>query len=173
MPSKYWNPETGEEESVERKRRRPKKTALMAAVDILARQEQSEKKLREKLERKEYEDEEIDAAIERLKEKHYLCDADACARQFEFLYNESRSSVRQICMKLMQRGFPRDLVQSCVPRDTYEREKAAALRVLEIQYKPDKDPKKLLASLYRKGFDSSAIRAAVEEYTSGTEQDME
>ena len=40
-------------------KKRSKKTALMAAVDILARQEQSEKKLREKLARKGYEDGEI------------------------------------------------------------------------------------------------------------------
>ena len=47
-----------------------KKTALMYAVDLLARQEQSEKRLREKLARKGYEEEEIEAALARLHEKH-------------------------------------------------------------------------------------------------------
>ena len=82
-----------------------KKTALMYAVDLLARQEQSEKRLREKLQRKGYEAEEIEAAIARLHEKHYLSDEEACQHQFDYLYRESRNSVRQICLKLQQRGF--------------------------------------------------------------------
>ncbi len=164
----YWNSETGEEETA-RQPRKPAKTALVAAVDILARQEYSTAKLREKLARKGYEEAEIDAAVARLEEKHYLDDAAACQRQFEFLYNESRSSVRQICLKLQQRGFARDAVQACVPRDTYEREKAAALRTLALKYKRSAETQKMLASLYRSGFDSSALRAAVEEYTSEIE----
>lgn len=152
-----------------RKPRKPQKTALMYAVDLLARQEQSEAKLREKLARKGYEEGEIDAAIARLVEKHYLNDADACRRQFAFLYNESRSSVRQICLKLQQRGFDRELIRSCIPDDTYEREKAAALRALSLKYKPSADRQKMLASLYRNGYDSSALRAAVDAYTAENE----
>lgn len=144
--------------------RKPKKTALMTAVDLLARQEQSENKLREKLVRKGYEEEAIDQAIHRLEEMHYLNDEDACARQFAFLYDESRSSVRQICVKLMQRGFESSLVKSCIPADTFEREKAAALRVLALKFKPSADRQKMMANLYRKGFDASAIRAAVDEF---------
>lgn len=144
---------------------KPQKTALMYAVDLLARQEQSEAKLREKLARKGYEESEIDAAIARLVERHYLNDADACQRQFAFLYHESRSSVRQICLKLQQRGFDRELIRSCIPADIYEREKAAALRALSLKYRPSADRQKMLASLYRSGYDSSALRAAVDEYT--------
>ena len=144
--------------------RRPRKTALMTAVDLLARQEQSEQKLREKLARKGYEPEEIDKAVARLIEKHYLNDEDACARQFEFLYQESRSSVRQITIKLRQRGFDNNLIRECIPTDTFEREKAAALRVLAMKYKTSADRQKMMANLYSKGFDSSAIRAAVAEF---------
>ena len=144
--------------------RRPRKTALMTAVDLLARQEQSEQKLRDKLARKGYEPEEIDKAVARLIEKHYLNDEDACARQFEFLYQESRSSVRQITIKLRQRGFDNNLIRECIPADTFEREKAAALRVLALKYKPSADRQKMMANLYSKGFDSSAIRAAVVEF---------
>lgn len=148
----------------EQRPRKPKKTALMVAVDLLARQEQSENKLREKLVRKGYAEEEIQQAIHRLEEMHYLNDEDACARQFAFLYEESRSSVRQICVKLMQRGFDSSLVKACIPADTFEREKAAALRVLSLKFKPAADRQKMMANLYRKGFDSSAIRAAVETF---------
>ena len=144
--------------------RKPKKTALMTAVDLLARQEHSEKKLREKLQRKGYDEEEIQLAINRLLEMHYLNDEDACVRQFEFLYQESRSSVRQICVKLMQRGFDSSLVKDCVPTDIFAREKSAALRVLALKFKKADDRQKMMANLYRKGFDSSAIRAAVDAF---------
>ena len=159
-----WYQQTNFDEANQKKAAKPAKTALVAAVDILARQEHSENKLREKLIRKGYAEAEINQAIDRLQEKHYLCDEDACARQFEYLYQESSKSVRQICIKLMQRGFSSALVKSCVPADTFEREKKAALRVLQLKYRPAADKQKLMASLYRKGYDSSAIRAAVTEF---------
>ncbi|WP_407047832.1 regulatory protein RecX [Selenomonas sp. GACV-9] len=166
---KYQRSEDDMTEESARRPRKPKKTALMTAVDLLARQEHSEKKLREKLLRKGYAEVEVQQAIDRLVEMHYLNDADACARQFEFLYHESRSSVRQICVKLMQRGFESSLVKDCIPSDTFEREKAAALRVLALKFKPSADRQKMMANLYGKGFDSSAIRAAVTEFCQGEE----
>ena len=114
-----------------RGRKSQAKTALVTAVDYLARQAHSEKKLREKLERKGFSEEEIDAAIARLIERGYLDDTDLCAEQFMYLYNENRNSVRQICAKLIQRGFDHDLVWSVVPEDTFEREIATAERVLQ------------------------------------------
>lgn len=154
-------------EDYPRNPRKMKKTALMYAVDLLARQEQSENKLREKLQRKGYGEDEIDQAINYLVAKRYLNDADACARQFAFLYQESRSSVRQIVIKLRQRGFMASMVRECIPADTFEREKNAALRVLALKFKPSADGRKMMANLYSKGFESSAIRAAVEEFQQG------
>ena len=140
------------------------KTALQYATDLLARQEQSTARLREKLRRKGYEEEETEAALLYLTEKHYLDDAETCARQFEFLYHESKSSVRQIRLKLQQRGFEASLIRDCIPKDTYEREKAAARRVLSLKYKKTADPRKMMANLYQKGFALDAARAAVEEF---------
>lgn len=157
---------------VPEKPRKPEKTALIAAVDILARQEYSEAKLYEKLARKGYRDEEIEGAIARLKERRYLNDAEACARQFAFLYTESRNSVRQICLKLRQRGFTKEDIDACKPRDTYEREKQAALRVLALKYPHDADRQKMMANLYQKGFEAGTARDAVELYRSqGSEED--
>lgn len=148
-----------------------KKTALMYAVDLLARQEQSEKRLREKLQRKGYEEAEIEAAMARLHDKHYLSDEEACQRQFDYLYRESRSSVRQICLKLQQRGFEGSLVRQCVPSDTFQREQRAALKNLSLKFKPSADPQKMLASLYRLGFDTSVCREAVAEYAAEVEEE--
>ena len=143
--------EAGDGEAVE-KTKKPEKTALVAAVDILARQEYSEAKL--------------SGAIARLKERHYLNDADACARQFAFLYTESRNSVRQICLKLRQRGFTKEDIDACRPRDIYEREKQAALRVLALKYPRDAERQKMMANLYQKGFEAGTARDAVETYKS-------
>ena len=148
-----------------------KKTALMYAVDLLARQEQSEKRLREKLQRKGYEAEEIEAALARLHEKHYLNDEEACQHQFDYLYRESRSSVRQICLKLQQRGFEASLIRQCVPRDTFAREQKAALKNLSLKFKPSADQQKMLVSLYRQGFDTSVCREAVEEFAAVAEEE--
>lgn len=151
-------------------KKKPVKTALVAAVDLLARQSYSEQKLREKLARKGYEERDVQAAIDRLIEKHYLDDTAACQSQFDYLYRESRSSVRQICLKLMQRGFPKDIIRNCVPKDTDAREKNAALRALALKYKRSADRQKMMGSLYRSGFDTDVIRAAVEAYAEEGEE---
>ena len=148
------------------KKPKAEKTALVQAVDLLARQEQSEKKLRDKLKIRGYGAEEIDAAIARLKERHYLDDEAACARQFQFLYEESRQSVRQICAKLMQRGFAGSIVRACVPKDIFARETRAALRCLQIRFRPSADDQKMMQSLYRYGFSTAVIRAAAAEFLS-------
>ena len=136
-----------EEEHKSGRKKSAEKTALITAVDYLARQAHSEKKLREKLQRKGFPQEEIDAAIERLIERKYLDDADLCAQQFMYLYNESRYSVRQIFVKLMQRGFDKELIRSAVPPDTAEREAAVAERVLAMKFKPTDKKQKMMANL--------------------------
>ena len=146
------------------RQKKTEKTALMQATDLLARQEQSEQRLREKLRQRGYEDGEIQAAMDYLKERHYLDDRGACERQFRFLYEESRSSVKQICVKLLQRGFDSSLVRECVPQDIFEREKEAALKCLRLKFRKPIEVRKMMQYLYQKGFDSSALQAAVEEF---------
>ena len=158
-----------EEEHKSGRKKSAEKTALVTAVDYLARQAHSEKKLREKLQRKGFPQEEIDAAIERLIERKYLDDADLCAQQFLYLYNESRYSVRQIFVKLMQRGFDKELIRSAVPPDTAEREAAAAERVLIMKFKPTDKKQKMMANLYQKGFSVDTAHAAVRNFTEGAE----
>ena len=142
-----------------------KKTALAAATDMLARQVYSIRKLVEKLRRKDYRAEEIVAALRRLKELHYLDERGACERQFHYLYEESRKSVRQIVVTLLKRGYPKELVISFIPKNIYEREKAAALRSLHVKYRPTHDRRKMMANLCRNGFDASAVYDAVRIFT--------
>ena len=147
-----------------RQKTKSNKTALVQAVDLLARQEHSTQKLREKLRQRGYEEEEIEAAIQRLEEKPYLNDEDACARQFQYLYENSRSSVKQIQAKLMQRGFESSLIRSCIPADTFQRETRAALHCLRLKFRAGAEARKMMQHLYTRGFDSSAMRAAIDAF---------
>ena len=111
------------------------KTALMKATELLARQEQSSNRLRQKLLARKYDAEEIDAAITALTERNYLNDAESCRRQFEYLYAEEKLSVRQICSKLIQRGFGSAFVKSLIPADSDEHDLKAARRAFEKNFR--------------------------------------
>ena len=151
--------------------RKPKPTALGKAIELLARQEQSSKTLRRKLLEREYDEAEVDAAIKTLTEKKYLDDADACASQFENLYEAETLSVRQIYAKLIQRGFDADTIENLIPADTYERELRAASKALEKKFSGQsidaKTKLKIRQHLAMKGFSSEIISAAVEKFLDG------
>ena len=150
-------------------KQKPKPTALEKAVELLARQEQSSTRLREKLRQRDYEAEEIDAAIARLEERHYLNDEESCARQYQKLYEESGMSVQQIEQKLLTRGFPSSLVRASAPKDEgrEERELNAALRSLRSRFRAAALRAKMKQFLYRRGFSygicDSATSAFLEE----------
>lgn len=150
--------------------KKPKPTALAKAVELLARQEQSTQNLRRKLLERGYDEAEVAAAITKLTEKKYLNDAETCAYQFESLYAAENLSVRQICAKLIQRGFDAETVRNLVPADTYEHEMRAAARAVEKKFsgKTDANIKnKIWQHLASKGFDGEIIRAAADDFLNG------
>ena len=150
-------------------KQKPKPTALGKAVELLARQEQSSARLKEKLRRRDYGTEEIDAAIARLEERHYLNDEESCARQYQKLYEETAMSVRQIEQKLLTRGFASSLVRASAPKDEDrdERERNAALRSLRSRFRAAAPMAKMKQFLYRRGFSygtcDSATATFIEE----------
>ena len=109
-------------------------TALMKAADLLARQEQSSQKLKQKLLTKKYSAAEVDDAIKTLTERNYLNDEETCRRQFENLYAEEKLSVRQICAKLFQRGFDKDFVKNLIPDNFEQREIKIADKIFEKKF---------------------------------------
>ena len=144
------------------------KTALQKAADLLARQEQSEKVLRQKLLLRKYETEEIDAAIDKLKKYKFLNDEETCANMFENLYAEERLSVKQICLKLIQRGYNSDFIQNLIPADTYQHEYNAALKIAVKKFEGNnsadlKFKQKFWQHLASKGFDSEIIDAVFKD----------
>ena len=151
------------------------KTALMTAADLLVRQEQSSKNLRRKLAAKKFSESEIDSAIETLQKRNYLNDEETCKGQFENFYSAEKLSVKQICMKLIQRGFDSEFVKSLVPADYYKRDKKIAARLLEKSFRTTnfenldtkekfKLKSKMYQKLYTKGFNSEIISSVMEDF---------
>lgn len=141
----------------------------------MARREQSTKILRQKLLNRNYDEAEVDAAIEQLTKNKYLNDEETCANQFENLYAAEILSVRQICAKLIQRGFDSDFVKSLIPDDTHAHEMNAAAKAVakkfsgKIPAEADaltlaKFKNKIRLHLSSKGFSSEIIGAAVEDF---------
>ena len=149
-----------------KKPERPKPSALAKAVELLAGQEHSKRRLTEKLRVRGYEEEEIDGAVERLEERHYLDDEAACARAYQRFYEDGAMSCRQIEQKLLTRGFPPALVRASVPQDPGrdEREKKAAIRSLRGKFHGPSQTEKMKQFLYRRGFSYEVCDAAVEAF---------
>ena len=156
--------------------KKEKVPALNKAMDILSRQDHSEKKLREKLMRRGYDEDEIEDAIAYLEEHHYLDDKRSCEYQFSYFYENSAMSMRQIIQKLYERGFAMELIRSFVPEgdEHYERELRCAAKVFEQKYRRTDLPKetderyklrdKMKAFLYRRGFSPSVIDDVVSDW---------
>ena len=143
------------------------KTALQKATDLLAAQEQSSTTLRRKLLIRKYDAVEVDEAIAKLKERNYLDDEATCRYQFENLYAEGKLSVRQIMLKLIQRGFDRNFIEQLIPDDVDEHERLAAQHLLEKKFKRTDDKTfkaKAWQFLSARGFNREIISSTVENF---------
>lgn len=147
---------------------RQKKSALQKATDLLARQEQSTKTLRLKLLARGYDGAETDDAIAKLVRYGYIDDAETCRRQFENFYADATLSVRQIVVKLMQRGFEKNFIDGLIPNDADEHDKLVAEKLLAKKFPADKfDRAKAWQFLSTRGFDGEIISAVVAKFTGG------
>ena len=117
---------------------------------------------------KEYAPEEIQEAINRLTARHYLDDTDLCQRQYQAYINEKHRSIKAIKYKLMEKGFSQNDIQNAQEEtdiDDIDYEYTVCLRLLNSRYTPSKaDKLKCQGYLYRKGFNYSAIRLAIEDF---------
>ncbi len=140
-----------------------KKSALAKATDLLAKQEQSAAILRRKLLTQKYDAAEVDEAIAKLKKYNYLNDEEACRRQFENFYSESKLSVRQIIVKLIQRGFDKDFIEQLIPDDSDEHERFTAENLLTKKFRSKTfDKAKAWQFLAARGFSGEIISAVLD-----------
>ena len=143
-----------------------KKTALEKAAELLANLEQSSTILRQKLLIRKYDAAEVDEALDKLKKNNYLDDAEACRHQFENLYTEGKLSIRQIVVKLIRRGFDKDLIERLIPDDSEEHERLAAEKLLTKKFsRVEKfDKSKAWQFLSTRGFEGEIISSAIENF---------
>ena len=145
------------------------KTALVYAVDLLAIRAYSEKQLADKLKKRGYNEREIAEAVQRLIERHYLDDTDLCQRQYMAYINERKRSIKAILYKLKEKGFSSIDIENAIAEnaiDTDEYECNVCFKLLTIHFKPNVEKQKCQAYLYRKGFNFSAIKNAVDKFLS-------
>jgi regulatory protein len=139
--------------------------AIEKALSILKFMDRCEQELRFKLSREEYPEEIIDRVIEYGKHYGYLND-----ERYATSYVRARKNKKSRLMlknELMQKGVPREIIHTVLEAEysTEDQEDAEMLAIRKVIAKKTKDPQslapeerqKLIASLYRKGFDSDKI----------------
>ena len=141
-------------------RRRPVREC---ALSFLERSDRTEYEMRQKLKDREYSPEEIDAALEFLKEYHYVDDAEY-ARRYVRIYS-SRKSVRQIRCGLEQKGVDRTLIDRALEETEVDEEAQICAYLLKKGYRPGERMesaayRKLTGALCRRGFSYEAVRRA-------------
>jgi len=142
-----------------------KSTSFDCSLKVLSLRDHSEAELRRKLKEKGYAGEEIDQTVARLNELSYLDD-------LRFARSFASSSVRngrgygsRLKMELTRRGVAADIVAQVLGELAQEYSEAELLRELvarryagfDAETATDKEKRKVVGYLQRKGFPLSAI----------------
>jgi regulatory protein len=146
--------------------------AIDKALNILKFMDRCEQELRSKLSREEYRDDIIDQVIEYVKHYGYLND-----ERFATAFVKSRKNRKSKLMiknELQQKGISKDIIRMVIDaeyesEDTEDAEtiairKAISKKTREPQNLSAEEKQKLIASLYRKGFDISKIKHNIDNY---------
>jgi regulatory protein len=158
--------------------------AYTQALTWLARRELSERQVRDRLTRKEFDGESIDTAVTRLKAERALDDrrvALACARSAVRLKGRGRERVRRAIESL---GISRDLARAATDEVFTEIDESALIdraldkrwpRVLAAAPAHDavrRETQRIYQALVRQGFPSDRVMQAIRSRKSGhTETD--
>ncbi len=140
--------------------------AIEKALSILKYMDRCEKNLRMKLSQADYREDVIDHVIQYVKHYGYLDD-----ERYATAYIRSRMNHKSKLMlssELMQKGVTKTLIQQIIESEYSgeDEEDAEIIAIRKAISKKTKDPgalsgeekQKLIASLYRKGFDLSKIK---------------
>ena len=134
------------------------------ALSLLERQKYTKKQIRTKLKSKGYMPLTIDAVIQKLEEYGYISDEDYAG---SFIRSSANKSVKELRFSLIQKGVKDDLVERAImDAEINEEETIKKLAEKFMRYKEDtsENKKKLLAYLYRKGFEYSAITRVINTF---------
>lgn len=142
--------------------------ALELALWYLSRQAQSEKQIRDKLSRKEFEGEEIDEAIKKLKDLGFVNDqkfAQDFVRQSKLGKPKGKHRLR---LELIKKGIDKEIITEVLETGFSEGEQeelidsAAKAYLKKIKNLPrEKAYQRLMGYLLRRGFDYEKVSKAV------------
>ena len=140
--------------------------AKSRALWYLDRSDHTEKGLYDKLVKARFSKETSAKVIAKLVELG-LIDDDRFAKRYAERLFEANTSKRQIYYKLCEKGIGRDLAKATVselPEDETEQIKNLIEKKYKSKMKDKESVKKVYASLIRKGFTFSGVKAVLKEY---------
>jgi len=141
-----------------------RKPARECALFLLEYSDRTEQEMRGKLTEREYLPDEIDEAINFLKEYRYIDDAEY-AKRYIRVYS-ARKSARLLRVELERRGVDRELIALALEAEPVDEEEQLRLLLQKKGYQPGQrmEPaayRKLTAALARKGYSYELIRQLV------------
>ena len=125
-------------------------SAMVKAMDILARRSLSEMELLAKLRRAGYPDHECDEAIAECLKRHYLDDEQLTSDCVDILHQRNLGA-RQIRMKLARRGLDPEKINELL-NESPDEEIESARRAMETKLRmltKESDPRKKREKLFR------------------------
>lgn len=145
------------------------RSGFTRALDILSRRDHSEAELALKLRRKGIGDDEIEAAVGRLRELGYLNDRRLAGRIAESALADGKMMGPRLSRELRRRGIPRDLAADALARAADGHDPREAVRELLAGKFPSFDPaaadarekRRVVGWFQRRGYPLSAILEAL------------
>ena len=139
------------------------------ALRVLALRDHSEAELRRKLKQKGYDEAGVEASVARLKELGYLDDARFARGFAESSIRNGRGYGARLKLELSRRGVAGGIIQEALAELSEEYGETEVLsRTIERRYPgfdpgsaSDKEKRKVVGYLQRKGFSLSAILAGL------------
>ncbi len=135
------------------------KKAARSALNMLDYADCTEKKLREKLSRKGYDEDEVDFAVKYAKKVGYLNEERYLANAVYGIANSKLYGKRRLVAELYSKGFKREDIAN-IDFDEIDFVSNCAKRIEKIKNRYS-DGRKLYAALMRYGFSPSEIKDAI------------
>lgn len=146
--------------------------AFNSALDLLSMRAHGKKELYRKLLRK-HSPEAAAYAVEKAEEAGFLNDDDFAEHFAEELYTRKHYGARRIVTELTGRGIAREIAENAVKMLDKDDENRI-IKLLQTKYRcafaDEKGRRRAVNGLLRMGYDYSAIRRALEEFQSETEE---
>ena len=148
--------------------------AYNKGLDILSRRPYSDKELARKLKDKDFSDEAIEYAVNRLKELSLLDDERYAEMLCEHLYRNKHYGEKRILQELSVRGIDRDTARNAVLALDKDEINSIVL-LLESKFKgkmnDEKGKQRTVAALLRYGYSYSDIKSALKSVEENSEED--